>query len=126
MGSSTTDQLKPVTVRIMAAIIAAPALTLLTLSGPGGVLGVQAAVVIMPGQRSRRHALCCTYGAARQGRGGAELYDDRPGGVVSGAVVFGLRRRVPHGRAGLGGVCLVLTTGLLLMLRVQSVAARRC
>lgn len=68
--------------------------------GPNGVLGVRAAVVCVHragavvGTRS-----AAAYGAARQGGCGLwALHDDRPGGVVSGAVVvFGLRRRVPHG-----------------------------
>lgn len=89
---------KPVIVGSLAAIIAA-ALTLLTLSGPtafwacGLLLCVHRAGAVV-GTRS-----AAAYGAARQGGCGLwALHDDRPGGVVSGAVVvFGLRRRVPHG-----------------------------
>lgn len=90
---------KPVIVGSLAAIIAA-ALTLLTLSGPtafwacGLLLCVVHRAGAVVGTRS-----AAAYGAARQGGCGLwALHDDRPGGVVSGAVVvFGLRRRVPHG-----------------------------
>lgn len=89
---------KPVIVGSLAAIIAA-ALTLLTLSGPTAfwACGLLLCVFIGPAQSSARALL---LHMAQHGKEGGlwALHDDRPGGVVSGAVVvFGLRRRVPHG-----------------------------
>lgn len=90
---------KPVIVGSLAAIIAA-ALTLLTLSGPTAfwACGLLLCVFIRAGAVVGTRS-AAAYGAARQGGCGLwALHDDRPGGVVSGAVVvFGLRRRVPHG-----------------------------
>lgn len=89
---------KPVIVGSLAAIIAA-ALTLLTLSGPTAfwACGLLLCVFIGPAQSSAR-ALLLHMAQHQGGCGLWALHDDRPGGVVSGAVVvFGLRRRVPHG-----------------------------
>ncbi|REL94592.1 MFS transporter, partial [Mycobacterium tuberculosis] len=112
---------KPVIVGSLAAIIAA-ALTLLTLSGPTAfwACGLLLCVFIGPAQSSARALL---LHMAQHGKEGVAfgLYT-MTGRAVSflGPWLFSVFVDVFHTvRAGLGGVCLVLTTGLLLMLRVQ-------
>lgn len=112
---------KPVIVGSLAAIIAA-ALTLLTLSGPTAfwACGLLLCLFIGPAQSSARALL---LHMAQHGKEGVAfgLYT-MTGRAVSflGPWLFSVFVDVFHTvRAGLGGVCLVLTTGLLLMLRVQ-------
>lgn len=90
---------KPVIVGSLAAIIAA-ALTLLTLSGPTAfwACGLLLCVFIGPAQSSARALLLHMAQHGKEGVAFGLYTMTRPGGVVSGAVVvFGLRRRVPHG-----------------------------
>ncbi|BBX74397.1 MFS transporter [Mycobacterium shinjukuense] len=112
---------KPVIVGSLAAIITS-ALTLMTLSGPKAywVCGLLLCLFIGPSQSSARALL---LHMAQHGKEGVAfgLYT-MTGRAVSFVApwLFSVFVDVFHAvRAGLGGICLVLTAGLLLMLRVR-------